>query len=82
MKKVIIYTRPGCHLCEIAKDIVLDLQGEINFEFQEVDINSSDDLTEKYGLMIPVVEVEGEIVQFGQIVKNTLKLALQAKNIG
>ncbi|SID52086.1 Uncharacterised protein [Mycobacteroides abscessus subsp. abscessus] len=45
-----------------------------------MDISASDDLTERYGLMIPVVELDGEEVQFGRIDQFTLYEALTAKN--
>ncbi|MCP1160410.1 glutaredoxin family protein [Bacillus infantis] len=74
------YTREGCHLCDNAKKLILDLQAEHEFELEEVDISASDDLTERYGLMIPVVELDGEEVQFGRIDQFTLYEALTAKN--
>jgi hypothetical protein len=43
------------------------LQREYPFELIEENIDKSDELTEKFGLMIPVVEIEGEIVQYGMI---------------
>ncbi|KIL46505.1 glutaredoxin [Jeotgalibacillus alimentarius] len=42
-------------------------QEDHDFEIEERDIDTSDEWTEKYGLMIPVVEVGGEIIQAGNI---------------
>ncbi|AJD92014.1 glutaredoxin [Jeotgalibacillus malaysiensis] len=42
-------------------------QEDFGFEIEERDIDTSDEWTEKYGLMIPVIEVEGEIIQAGNI---------------
>jgi glutaredoxin len=75
-----LYTREGCHLCENAKETILALQADHEFKLEEVDISSSDDLTERYGLMIPVVELDGEEVQYGRIDQFTLYEALTAKN--
>lgn len=74
-----LYTRKGCHLCENAEAIVMELQEKWNFQYKEEDIDRSDELTEKYGLMIPVVEIDGEEVQFGQIDKNFINEALSRK---
>ena len=41
-----------------------------------MNINESDELTEKYGLMIPVIEVDGEIVQYGEVDYPTIRLRL------
>jgi glutaredoxin len=74
------YTRDHCHLCEDAK-LMLKLVKEDNpFELIEFDIDKSDELTERFGLMIPVVEVDGEIVQYGQIDYFTISKRLQEKS--
>lgn len=66
---VVLYTRSGCHLCETAKDILMKLKRECDFHYEERDISLNDDWTEKYGLMIPVVEIDGKEVQYGQVDK-------------
>lgn len=79
-KTVKFYTRNRCHLCEMAKEILLDIKAEYSFDYKEYDIDESDELTEKYGLMIPVVEVNGEMVQYGHINKIDLIETLTEKN--
>lgn len=61
------YTKKDCPLCEEAKDLLKLLQREKTFTLLEVDIYANDRLLEQYGLMIPVVEVDGEIIQYGKI---------------
>jgi hypothetical protein len=47
-----------------------------------VDIEENDDLEEKYGLYIPVVEIDGEVIQFGQIDEHVIRIRLQKnKNV-
>lgn len=58
MNRVTLFVKPGCTLCERAKE-VLDREG---IEFHEVDINSDTGLKNEYGWFIPVVEVQGEWV--------------------
>ncbi|QQZ10373.1 glutaredoxin family protein [Heyndrickxia vini] len=77
--KVIFYTREKCHLCTEAKEILNVLQNDYNFEIMEKNIDDSDELTEKYGLMIPVIEMNQEIVQYGQIDYYTLSKRFQKK---
>ena len=76
---VTFYTRKKCHLCEIAKDMIMELQAEFPFTLQEVDIDSDDQLTELYGIMIPVVLIDGEEVQYGRIDKVVIRKRLQKK---
>lgn len=76
MKEVYFYTRPQCPLCEEAKRTLELVREEIAFRMYEMNINESDELTEKYGLMIPVIEVDGEIVQYGEVDYPTIRLRL------
>lgn len=81
MKQTIItlYTRQRCSLCEKAKMAILELKEDWNFTLEEIDIDSSDELTELYGIMIPVVQIDGEEVAFGIINKNDISKRLQEK---
>ena len=60
--RVQLYTKKGCSLCVVAREIILRVQKEIPFEFQEVDIESGDDLYEWFKEEIPVVFINGERV--------------------
>lgn len=75
-----LYTRNRCHLCENAKAMIFSLKEKWDFHYEEADIDASDELIEKYGLMIPVVEINGEEVQYGQIDKDLLEDELIRKN--
>ena len=55
MRRITLYGRPGCHLCEEARE-VLDRVGE---PYDEVDIEQDDDLHRRYLERIPVVTVDG-----------------------
>ncbi|MBN8193864.1 glutaredoxin family protein [Bacillus sp. NTK074B] len=79
MNAVTFYTRTQCGLCEDAKITLKLLQDELGFEILEKDIEESDDLTERFSLMIPVVEMDGEILQYGQIDYFTLSKRLHEK---
>jgi glutaredoxin len=63
MATVVVYSRPGCHLCEeaVAQIVALHEQG-YRFDLHEVDIESHDLLLRRYLERIPVVEVNGEEV--------------------
>jgi glutaredoxin len=76
---IVLYTRTRCPLCDKAKAILLELQTKIDFRLEEVDIETDDKLTEEYGLMIPVVLLDGEEVQYGQIDKLFISKRLQEK---
>jgi glutaredoxin len=60
MHQVVLYSRPGCHLCDVAREAILSLRERLGFEFDEVDIEADEELELEYGIRIPVVEVDGE----------------------
>ncbi len=63
MKRITVYSRPGCHLCEEAVERIVALHGEgYRFELHEVDIESEDLLLRRMLEKIPVVEVDGMVV--------------------
>lgn len=82
MKKTVVtlYTRNGCHLCDMAKNTLKELNLEFDFQLEEVDIEQSDVLIENYGLMIPVVKINGNEVTYGQVDKMFIYEALSRKN--
>ena len=60
MHRVVLYSRAGCHLCDVARETILSGQERLGFEFAEIDIEGDDELELEYGIRIPVVEVDGE----------------------
>ncbi|GHH97549.1 glutaredoxin family protein [Neobacillus kokaensis] len=79
MQKVTLYSRGRCPLCEKAKAVLLELMKEYDFVLEEVDIEQSDELTERYGLMIPVVHIDGEEAAFGFVNKYDISNHLRKK---
>ena len=59
---VMLFTRPGCHLCELVESMLQDLQKE----WRAVDIEGEPELEERYGLRIPVLRfsVSGDELGF------------------
>lgn len=59
VRLVRLYSRPGCHLCDDARALILAEQDRTAFVFEEVDVSTGEDLEREYGTRIPVVEVDG-----------------------
>ncbi|WLR53309.1 glutaredoxin family protein [Bacillus tianshenii] len=78
--EVVLYSRKKCPLCDQARDVLIELQNEFPLNIKEVDIYSDDELLEKYQLMIPVVDIDGEQADYGMIVKDLLRNRLLEKN--
>ncbi|MGD2129499.1 MAG: glutaredoxin family protein [Lysobacterales bacterium] len=54
-RSLVLYTRPGCHLCEQAAAL-LEREGVL---FEEVDIETEPELERLYGLRVPVLKHPG-----------------------
>ncbi len=55
MKHLILYTTQGCHLCEIALQLIQRTLARENFRLEEVEISASERLVDDYGIRIPVL---------------------------
>ena len=63
MTVITLFTGPGCHLCDEAREAILALGEELPpFELDEVNIEQDDGLLARYLERIPVVAVDGEVV--------------------
>jgi glutaredoxin len=58
--KLVVYSKPGCHLCTDAMALLRELQGELGFELEELDISADERLERAYFERIPVVTLNGE----------------------
>ena len=56
---VIIYSRPGCHLCDDAKAAIQSAGINDQFTLEEINIESDDELLRKYKYDIPVIAIDG-----------------------
>ncbi|MCA1564896.1 MAG: glutaredoxin family protein [Acidobacteria bacterium] len=57
--QVTLYTRPGCHLCDEAKQAMLAARCEDEYALREINIDLDPGLTRRYGWDIPVVLING-----------------------
>lgn len=57
--QVTLYTRPGCHLCDEAKQAISDAACQEQYTLQEINIDLDPDLVRRYGWDIPVVLIDG-----------------------
>lgn len=61
MKKIDVYSRQGCHLCEqLLEELLPMVRGRL--EVRVHDIDTKPEWTASYGTRIPVVEYDGELV--------------------
>jgi glutaredoxin len=58
-RNVVVYSRKGCHLCEVVKESLSKLSRRGGFTWQDVDVDSDSELRRKFNDEVPVVFIDG-----------------------
>jgi len=75
--RVLVLTRPGCHLCETALATVKTVCAETGDEWTERNIDTDDELKRRYSDQVPVTFVDGAQHDFWRVDPDRLRAALQ-----
>ena len=75
--RVVLYGRPGCHLCDDARVVVDRVCGELGEQWVEVDITTDPELEQRFGEEIPVTFVDGRQHDFWRVDPGRLTRALR-----
>ena len=57
--QVVIYSKPGCHLCDEAKASIREARCDDKFTLVEINIETDPELMAKYRYDIPVIAIDG-----------------------
>ena len=84
--RVLLFSRPGCHLCDVARELVARVTADVGEQFVERDITAETvgagaaqlepERLRDYLESIPVVVVDGVQVDFWHISEDRLRAAL------
>jgi hypothetical protein len=77
--RLTLYARPGCHLCDDMKAIVVHVGSSVPLLLEEIDISTDEHLEELYGLEIPVLMVEGRKAAKYRVTETELRRILAAR---
>jgi glutaredoxin len=58
-REVVVYSRKGCHLCEIVKESLVKLEKHRTFTWREIDVDSNAESRRRYTDEVPVVFING-----------------------
>lgn len=76
--RVTLVTRPGCHLCDAAREVVAGVAAETGTPVEELSILDDADLHERYWDQIPVTLVDGVRHDYFGVDAVRLRAALSA----
>lgn len=74
--RVVLFSRPGCHLCDTARTVVDTVTAELGERYVERDITLDPHDLRDYEESVPVVVVDGVQVDFWRISEDRLRAAL------
>ncbi len=74
---VTIYSRNGCHLCEVIYRMARRIQTDLAFQLRYVDVEAEADLAHRFGEQVPVVLIDGREIFFGRITESQLRRAIE-----
>lgn len=74
--RVTIYSRPGCHLCDVAREVVERVCTDLGEEYVEVSIDEDPELRERFTDEVPVTFVDGRQHDFWRVDEARLRAAL------
>ena len=75
-ERVLVYTRAGCHLCEVAEADVARICADLELDFETVDVDTDPELRAEYGDRVPVILVDGREHGFWRVEEERLRAAL------
>ncbi|MET1008078.1 MAG: glutaredoxin family protein [Propionibacteriaceae bacterium] len=74
--RILVLTRPGCHLCEVAVATIAEICAETGDAWTEQDITPDADLTRQYTDQVPVTFVDGAPHDYWRVDPARLRAAL------
>ncbi|OMH34449.1 glutaredoxin family protein [Tersicoccus sp. Bi-70] len=74
--RVELLTRPGCHLCEDARQVVQEVTASLGLTWAERSIDGDAELTARFGEEIPVLMIDGVQRDFWRIDPQRLRRLL------
>lgn len=77
MPEVVLYSRRGCHLCDVAAGILE--RHKLSFEI--IDIDGQPELRERYNECVPVVVIDGRERFRGRVDELLLRRILSRRDV-
>jgi glutaredoxin len=71
--RITVYSKPGCHLCDTAKDVVARISDETGAGWIDIDIVGDAELENEYAEMIPVIMLDGRMHGYFRVEEDRLR---------
>jgi glutaredoxin len=74
---ITIFSRHGCHLCEVAEVTLTELKKELDFEIKVNFIDGDVELEKLYGNEVPVIHIDGKHHDFYRVDPERFRSSLE-----
>jgi glutaredoxin len=82
MRRVTLYTRLGCHLCDEAKQVLERARTRAAFALEALDIDQDPELRKLYNEEVPVIAIDGVKAFKYRVTESEFLRKLQARRTG
>lgn len=76
MIEVSVYSRSNCHLCEVALEVISEIQKDFEFTIIKILIDGDTELEKKYGEQVPVILINNQPHDFFRVDPERFRLAI------
>ena len=77
--RITLLGKPGCHLCDEAREVIARVAADLGTPWEERDITQSGDDLREYGDMIPVTLIDGVQHDYWRVSEDRLRAALASR---
>jgi len=77
MTVITVFTRHGCHLCDVALEVLEGMSDELHFEIKKIYIDENSELEKLYGEQVPVIHIDGKHHDFFRVDPERFKSSLE-----
>jgi glutaredoxin len=77
MTVITVFTRHGCHLCDVAVEVLEGMSDELHFEIEKIYIDENSELEKLYGEQVPVIHIDGKHHDFFRVDPERFKSSLE-----
>lgn len=77
--RVVVYSKPGCHLCEDALRMLQNIRDQFNLTIEEIDITTDRELFKNHFEKIPVLMIDDRVTLSAPITMQDVVQALSLR---
>jgi len=77
MTVITVFGRHGCHLCDVAVEVLDGMREELNYELEKIYIDGNPELEKLYGEQVPVIHIDGNHHDFFRVDPKRFKSSLE-----